>query len=249
MQPWMRALYPGVRVPAVHVDPHCVTGPDGTLQVHLTRYIAEGPLSSEPDTLSYVHLMSVDPRVWKDFAPDIPRYSVEEPYLRAKTSAELERLAESSSVLVTHAMGQDQPPMLVLDSTIRRYPGAAAVGVIVDHDTCLVGLRTQFWTPPGTPEIDRDVGYTVTMTTVGEERGPLTLYASALYGWAMWWVINAQDLSSRERFLKDLPPPPLELELFEARVPHRVTLSNPERSSWPTPRPQPYVPRDDLDME
>ncbi|MCX4666458.1 hypothetical protein OG453_07220 [Streptomyces sp. NBC_01381] len=224
-------------------------GPDGTLQVHLTRYLVEGPRCSEPDTLGCVHLMSVDPRVWKDFAPDIPQYSVEEPYLRAKTSAELERLAQSASVLVTHAVDQDQPPMLVLDSTIRRYPGAAAVGVIVDHNTCLVGLRTQFWAPPGTPESERDVGYTVTMSTVGEQPGPLTLYASALYGWAQWWVSNAQDLSSRERLLKDLPPPPLELELVEARVPYRVTLSDTERSSWPAPPPQPYVPRDDLDME
>jgi hypothetical protein len=137
--------------------------------------------------------------------------------------------------------------MLMLDTNMRRFPGAAAVGVIIDRRTCLVGLRTTRWQTVGANNVD--TGYAVTMTSSSEKPGPVTLFASALYGWAIWWVQNARELSSRPRVVGDVPPPPLELELVEARVSHRVTLSQPERTSWPTGPSRPRNWLDDFEPE
>lgn len=234
------ALYPGARVPAAQVDTHAVRGEGSTLQIQVTRYIPEEPWYDEPDTLD-THLMVLAPplreRMRKAIMP--VRYGVEEKAFYVLDGPAYERTLNLATVVVTAA--QDRPALLVLDHAMRQYPSAMAVGVVGDRDV-LVGLRTtSIWSLPGADPMDANRGYAVTMTPAVDGPAPRTLYASALWGWATWWLHNADILSGRERSLNELPPPPLALDIVEARRCHRTYLSQPERTSWPRP---PQLPRD-----
>lgn len=59
----------------------------------------------------------------------------------------------------------------------------------------------------------------------GNEPGPVALYASALYGWALRWA-------DQERH-GQLPVPPLCLDVVEAWRPYRVRLEQADPVSWP----------------
>ncbi|WP_370424088.1 hypothetical protein AB8O64_35425 (plasmid) [Streptomyces sp. QH1-20] len=220
----MVAVYPGARVPAAEVDSHPLPGPDGTLQVHVTRYPVEPPSLN-------LHLLAVEPRPWAEVEARIPASWPEEQ--RRRLSLENSRqgqLAASATVVVAHA--GDTPALLALDSLRRRRAAAQAVGVISGERTVLVWL--------GTSDLATASGYTVTMTADAEP-GPLSLYPSALLGWALWWREQADRLTDEHVSFEELPPPPLELDVVEAWIPYRVSLIAHERTTF-TPLPRP--PRD-----
>ncbi|MET9648551.1 hypothetical protein [Streptomyces syringium] len=223
------AVYPGARVPAAEVDTHPLSGPDGILQIHVTRYPVEPPglMWQSPPSLT-VHLMAVEPRPWAETQARIPASWTEDQ--RRKLSVEnagQDRLAASATVVIAHA--GDTPPLLALDSLRRRRAAAQAVGVITDERTVLVWLSTS--------DLAAASGYTVTMTA-DDAPGPLSLYPSALLGWALWWREQADRLTDEHVSFEELPPPPLELDVVEAWNPYRVSLTAHERTTFtPLPRP------------
>lgn len=243
----MVALFPGVMVPAARVDTHPVMGADGVLQIYLTRYIADMPddMAPEPDTLN-LHLMAIDPPVWAEHREKMhPRYKVEQAACH-RPSPESERDdVGRADVIVTAA--KDQPPLLVLDETMHRFPHTSVIGVITKRRegmaSCLVGLRTCFshYMEPGATKPSDAKGYVVTMTATTAKANPLLLYPSALLGWARWWTQNATALSDRDRGMEKLPPPPLSLDITEAWRTFRITLSEPELTRWPAPPPPPML--------
>ncbi|WP_370424358.1 hypothetical protein AB8O64_37010 (plasmid) [Streptomyces sp. QH1-20] len=225
----MVAVYPGARVPTAEVDTHALAGPDGTLQVHVTRYPVEPPglMWQAPPSL-HLHRMAIEPRPWDEIQARIPASWTEEQ--RRKLSLEnlhQGQLAASAAVVVAHA--GDTPALLALDSLRRRRAAALAVGVITGERTVLVWLSTS--------DLAAASGYTVTMTADAEP-GPLSLYPSALLGWALWWREQADRLTDEHVSFEELPPPPLELDVVEAWTPYRVSLTAHERTTF-TPLPSP----------
>ncbi|MFI9311520.1 hypothetical protein [Streptomyces triculaminicus] len=147
-----------------------------------------------------------------------------------------ESLASTACVVVARADGD--PPFLVLDR-LRRRRSAMVIGVIVDDHTVLAWVHTHegYWerTPDGH---DGASGFLVTMTADDPDApGPVSLYPSALWGWAQWWCDQAQQLvDDRDVGLADLPPPPLALDVVEAWRAYRVLLT-PDRVGFPAPNP------------
>ncbi|MFI9311519.1 hypothetical protein [Streptomyces triculaminicus] len=236
----MVAIYPGTRVPAANVDAHSLPGSDGVLQVHVTRYPLEPPevMWQEPETLQ-LHMMAMVPRPWAEIEPVLPRsWSAEARRRLSEDHFAQEQRAESASVVV--AESSDSPPLLALDRLRGRYPYARCVGVIVDGHTMLAWLTTA--------RAASQAGYLVTMTASNpQEPGPLSLYPSALYGWARWWHSQAAALiDERAVTIAELPPPPLTLDVVEAWRPYRVDLTGHDRMTFPDP-PTPARPPVDPD--
>ncbi|MGX1909344.1 hypothetical protein ACWIID_10810 [Streptomyces phaeochromogenes] len=222
-------------------------GADGVLQIYLTRYIADMPddIAPEPEALD-LHLMAIDPPVWAEHREKMhPRYGVERDAVYRRSPESEENDVGRANVIVTAA--KDQPPLLVLDETMHRFPHVSAIGVITrrveGRASCLVGLRTRFshYMVPGATKPCDSKGYVVTMTAASTKAGPLLLYPSALLGWARWWTQNATVLSDRERYMEELPPPPLSLDVTEAWRTFRIDLSDPELTRWPAPPPPPML--------
>ncbi|MEU1307763.1 hypothetical protein ABZ419_02540 [Streptomyces cinnamoneus] len=214
-------------------------GPDGVLQVHLTRYPLEPPSAywSQPESL-VMHRMAVEPRPRAETESFVPASWTEEE--RSQLFSEQlsqESLASTACVVVARADGA--PPLLVLDA-LRRRRSATVIGVIVDDHTVLVWVHTHdgYWerTPDG---YDGASGYLVTMAADDPDApGPVSLYPSALWGWAQWWCDRAQQLvDDRDVGLADLPPPPLSLDVVEGWRAHRVLLTGPDRVGFPAPNP------------
>ncbi|MEU1377956.1 hypothetical protein ABZ442_30530 [Streptomyces triculaminicus] len=220
------ALFPGSRVPAATVNTHAVRAADGVVAIHLTRYPLTPPESAVlPESLD-VHAMAICPRSWKELEEQIPdSWSREQRHQLRQQVLDQERLTRSAEVLVTRADGQ--PPLLALDAARRRFPWAAAVGVLIGDRSVMVGLRTH-WHGHEEPQ-----GYAVTMTATSDEAGPLSLYPSALYGWATWWIRQTSAVVDEPVGLHELPPLPLELDVVEAWQPCRVRLTGHERVRWP----------------
>ncbi|GLW74678.1 hypothetical protein Kpho02_69760 [Kitasatospora phosalacinea] len=230
----MVALYPGAFAPRACVHAH-VVGANAlgeVLAVHVTRY----PLV-EPEELQSVEL----PRtLWRHtFAVVPPRWSEIEPTLRTRTSPEhrskleqalyrQQRVVESASVIVARATPESEPPMILLDTLMRRHLTAEVVGVLIDDRTCLVGVRARRWN-----NILGTRGYAVTVRADGPKPGPLSLYPSAIYGWSRWWYSNALEFADRRVERDELPPPPPALDIVEAWQPYRLALEEPERTDWP----------------
>ncbi|MFF4227409.1 hypothetical protein ACFYZH_31805 [Streptomyces abikoensis] len=212
-------------------------GPDGVLRIHLTRYPLEHPGEGwmQPESL-LTHRMALEPRPRSETASFVPASWTDAERLRLDTDhLRQSNLASSSSVVVARA--DDDPPLLVLDRLLQqRFAGV--IGVLVDDHTVLVWVHTHegFWelTPDG---YDGASGYIVTMTAEDPEApGPVSLYPSALYGWALWWCLQAQQLiDDRDVGLADLPPPPLALDIVEAWRVYRVRLTAPDRVGFPAP--------------
>ncbi|MEV5242606.1 hypothetical protein AB0K89_26390 [Streptomyces cinnamoneus] len=227
----MTVMYPGARVPAADVDTHCVPGPTGVLQVHLTRYPLEPPSEywSRPESL-VMHRMAVDPRPIDETESFIPTSSTEEE--RSLVLLEQYRQEDQASVAcVVVARADGAPPLLVLDG-LRQRRSATVVGVIVDDHTVLAWVHTH-------DGYGGTSGYLVTMTADDPGApGPVSLYPSALWGWAQWWCDQAQQLvDNRDVGLADLPPPPLALDVVEAWRAYRVLLTGPDRVGFPAPNP------------
>ncbi|MFI0915462.1 hypothetical protein [Streptomyces abikoensis] len=234
----MVAIYPGVRVPVATVDTHALPGSD-VLQVHVTRYPLEPPgvMWQEPETLQ-LHMMAIVPRPWSEIEPLIPpHWSAEDRRKLSQDRYEQEQRAESASVVVSEA--GDSPPLLALDRLRGRYPGARCIGIAADRHTMLVWLTTA--------RAAGQTGYLVTMTAADpQEPGPVSLYASALYGWARWWHGQAAALiGERTVTIAELPPPPLALDVVEAWRPYRVNITGHDRMTFsdaPTPPRPPADP-------
>jgi hypothetical protein len=229
----MVALYPGAHVPAAMIDAHPVgRGGDGeVLAVHLTRYpLYDADTPEElPESLR-LHLAVMLPERWEAIEARIPADAGEEYRKRLHLQwVRQDTLATNASAVVTRA--GDRPALLVLDETMRRHPGASAVGVLVDHASCLVGLRTDH-------RAADTRGYAVMMTAAAQS-GPLALYASALLGWSQWWLDRADEVSDRPVSPWRLPPPPLEIDVVEAWTAYRVHVHEHERVRWP---PTPHRP-------
>ncbi|MBO8189242.1 hypothetical protein [Streptomyces spirodelae] len=237
------AAYPHIPPPQARVDAHVLDGGE-VPAVHLTRYPVLDripPEWEEPSGLR-LHLAVMDERLWRHYAPRPPRGEPETGHggLREEwedAGRDRLRFMQSASVLASRAE-PPEPPELRVDTLLATHPAARAVGVVVDRGTAVVGLRTR---SPGLG--DEGAGYTVTMQAAEpRDAGPVELYASALWAWALWWTDRAQELSDRDRVLGEVPPPPLELDVVEAWTPHRVRLERPARTEWsssPSSSPSP----------
>ncbi|MEU1307764.1 hypothetical protein ABZ419_02545 [Streptomyces cinnamoneus] len=236
----MVAIYPGARVPAANVDTHTLPGPDDVLQVHVTRYPLEPPevMWQEPETLQ-LHMMAIVPRPWAEIEPLIPEsWSTEARRKLSQDHYDQAKHAESASIVVAEA--GDSPPLLALDRLRSRYPYARCIGIIVNRHTVLVWLTTA--------RAASQTGYLVTMTAADPQNpGPLSLYPSALYGWARWWHGQAASLiDERTVTIAELPPPPVSLDIVEAWRPYRVDLTGHDSMTFPAP-PTPQRPLVDPD--
>ncbi|MFC5253073.1 hypothetical protein [Streptomyces nigrescens] len=138
------------------------------------------------------------------------------------------RAAFGSDIIVTRA-DKDEPSR-VLDREMSIHYSSRMVGVIVDPRTCLVSMRTGRWSD--------QTGFTVIMTAEDPAPGPVALYPSALMGWADWWTEQAMRLLDGSAKYRDLPPPPLALDISgTSGQRHRVRLEQPYRTTWPSPPP------------
>ncbi|MER5302246.1 hypothetical protein ABT039_22685 [Streptomyces lasiicapitis] len=145
-------------------------------------------------------------------------------HLHAQEPDPPEALARAADVVVGPA--GDAPPLIALHRLRTRRTAATAVGVTLSDRSALVWLNS-----PGLP--GAGTGYLVTMT--GDEPGPVALYPSALYGWALHWL--EQHPASALEELPDggaLPAPPLCVDLVEAWRPYRIRLEHAESVTWPS---------------
>ncbi|MGP3992057.1 hypothetical protein [Streptomyces sp. 3N207] len=238
------AAYPHIPPPAARVDAHVLDGGE-VPAVHLTRYpvLDQVPPQWEEPTGLRLHLAVMDERLWRHYTPRPLRG---EPELGSGSELRADwedagrdrlRFLQSAGVLASRAE-PPEPPELRVDALLATHPAARAVGVAVDRGTAVVGLRARL---PGLR--DEGAGYTVTMRAADpRDAGPVELYASALWAWALWWTQRARELSDRDRLLDDVPPPPLELDVVEAWTPHRVRLERPAWTEWSSSSPSSPVP-------
>ncbi|MFF2941257.1 hypothetical protein ACFVSQ_15590 [Streptomyces niveus] len=215
---WVPALYPSGRQGAAQVDTHPILGTDGVLRIHLTSYPATA---------------------LQEFgrAPDLTLHLAA--YLRpgpcGRTTAWLGAGADgctaagSASVVSAHAAGR--PAGLVLDQLMAAFPGCR-VAAVFEADRCVVAVRTSLFHDGGVPH-----GYQFVLTPERQDTaGPLSLYASGVFGWARWWLKETSRLQDRQCLWDELPHPPEQLVLVHAWREHPLHVSEAaERAQWPSP--------------
>jgi hypothetical protein len=135
--------------------------------------------------------------------------------------------AQSSDVLSTDALGR--PAALLLDRLMTEYP-ACVVASVADERRCLVALRTSSF------HADLPSGYQFELTVPpSDEVPPAPLYASGVYGWAVWWIWEASRVLERQRLWPDLPPPPSRLAIGHAGRVRQLAVDEVYRTQWPLP--------------
>ncbi|MFE4869538.1 hypothetical protein [Streptomyces sp. NPDC056682] len=238
------AVPPGVWNPWVRVDTQAVgSARNGeVLAIHVARYPVPDDASNDhllPGTLN-LHTLATAPMPFRVLQQRLKaadgsaqRFELE------RQNTRQERMAQNAATVV---IGQPfgDPPEFVLGTMMRRYIFANAIGVQIDDETCLVGMRTR--QPPGTrQDVDEDPGFTVTMT--GGKGAPAPLFPSALEGWARWWRHNAREIRERAVSSVELPPPPSDLTIVEAFESHHIQVDYYKRTAWPQ---LPLIPRFDF---
>lgn len=213
---WVPALYSFGRQCAAQVDTHPILSEDGEPRIYLTSYPAAAPRESGCLPNLSLHLAA---------------------YLRpASCLGTTSRLgvvvdgthaAESASVVSTQAL--DRPAGLVLDQLVTSFPGCR-VAAVFESSRCLVAVRTS--------SLHEEVpsGLQFVLTPERPDRaGPLSLYASGVYGWARWWLEESTRLQARQCLWDELPKPPDQLMLVHAWHEYSLHISEVESAHWPLP--------------
>ncbi|MFB7630441.1 hypothetical protein ACFC0M_05755 [Streptomyces sp. NPDC056149] len=238
------AVFPGVWDPWVRVDTHPVTGVGNLpLGIHVTRYPAPNEDVNDhvlPDTLN-LHTLATAPlpfRVLERRLEGVRNLDYRRK-LEQGNERQDRRAMNGATVVIGRAFDGDPAP-LVLDAMMRRYFPATTVGIQIDDETVLVGMRTPHL--PGSVGAGEDnAGFTVVMS--GDPGAPVALFPSALQGWSRWWRREVGRVRERPVAAVELPEPPTELDLIEAWKEYRIRIGGYERASWP---PLPNIPRNDL---
>ncbi|WP_414169126.1 hypothetical protein ACMATS_24985 [Streptoverticillium reticulum] len=218
-----------------------MTGDDGVLAVHVTRY----PVPAEdlhdhllPDTLN-LHTLVTAPvpfRVLQRQLANVSNLKYRHELERGN-SAQDHRAMNGATVVVGRTYDGDPPP-LVLDAMMRRYCLADTIGVRIDEQTFLVAMRTRHLL--GSAHPDEDVaGFTVVMR--GDKGAPVALFPSALYGWSRWWLSEVRKVRECLVASLELPQPPAQLDFVEAWQSHRIHIETYERTAWPALPPIPRI--------
>lgn len=213
---WVPALYPSGRQCAARVDTHPILGTDGVPRIHLTSYPAAA--------LQEVGCM-----------PNLRLHLAA--YLRpapcASTTSQLGEhpdgrlAADSAPVVSTQAL--DRPAGLELDRLMTEFP-ETRVAAVFEPSRCLVAVRRSLRYE------DAQHGFQFALTpSLPDMAGPLSLYASGVYGWARWWLEENGRLQDRQCLWDELPQPPEELVLVHAWQEHVLHVSEVERTHWPAP--------------
>ncbi|MEU3774306.1 hypothetical protein AB0F11_14090 [Streptomyces sp. NPDC032472] len=215
-QPQPHAVLPGMDVHACQVHSHVVVVHGEPLQIHVTRY----PFASRPS-------------MWPGGPTGRLQRLFDDLELHALAVEPLDRMQETpalgSADVILSGPG-DLPALLMLDRLCRRRRAARVIAVVTDQRSAVVWVRTSG------DILGPDTGYTMTVTC--DEPGPVELYGSALYGWVQWWVKTVMELrgggadgQQSPVQLRELPPPPDELDIVEAWRPYRAHITDIHRET------------------